>query len=261
MASSETEGAILRITFVEMLFALAVGQVGIRAAELVAMQGSARLAGVSHLILGLVVIAASWFGWQRSAVRSSRQEVERLFSVPFLGLLLDVGLVIVYFILIQEVDIRESASDGTFISPSAYPEALWLLVVFLVYLIWDIVTDVWSPGSIPPQPTLAKKVSVVGRAVIACTICSAICVFLSALALFAARENASVMSVVLLDVALLAVVLLFRVLKPVVEPKVANWLRVQDCPALKVKRSVDGTENWWMAGLLFTYSLALACAT
>lgn len=261
MASPAAEGAVLRISFVEMLFALAAGQVGIHAAELVAMEGSARIAGVFHLILGLVVVAASWFGWQRSAVRSSRQEVERLFSMPFMGLLLDVGLVIIYFILIEQVDITKAPNDVAVISPSARPEALWLLVVFVVYVIWDVVTDVLSPGSIPALPTGRQRISVFLRAVIACTLCSTACALLSALVLLAARDNPTTWSVVLLDVALLAVVLLFRVLKPFLEPKGAALLGVSHLPALAITRTVDGKEGRWIACLLFFYCLALACAT
>lgn len=260
VTTAQTEGAILRITFVEMLFALAVGQVGIRAADLASMEGSNRFVGVSHLILGLVVIAASWFGWQRSAVRSARQEVERLFSVAFLGLLLDVGLVIIYFILVQELDIDSTDGVAT-ISPNASPEAFWILVIFISYFVWDIVTDVLSPGSMPSQSTLARKISLWARVVVACTACSFVAALLSCLVLIAARRCSSPKSVVFLDIALLAVVLLFRVLKPVLEPRVVAWLRVTDCAAFKVTRSTDGNETRWMTGLFFAYFVALISAT
>jgi hypothetical protein len=82
-----------------MLFALAVSEVAIHAADLVSASGnlSDKLPALTHLVVGLVLIAASWVGWRRSVSPGMKERVEYVFSLPFIGLLLDVLLVILYF--------------------------------------------------------------------------------------------------------------------------------------------------------------------
>jgi hypothetical protein len=78
----------LREGFVAMLFALAIAQVAINAAAVFAVSAAleSKLAASAHLIVALLLIACSWVGWRQS--RSP-------------GLLLDVLLVVLYFIIVQ----------------------------------------------------------------------------------------------------------------------------------------------------------------
>src|SRR5262249_10854177 len=142
-----TEGHSLRFTFVEMLFALAVGQVAIRVSDVVVHSAStSAAAALAHLFLGLMLIATSWFGWKQSELRTPRHEVERLISMQTLCLLLDVLLVILYFVLVEQVDVATSPTAIGSSMPSAHPESVTLVVVFSVYVLWDLLTDVPRDG-------------------------------------------------------------------------------------------------------------------
>lgn len=115
----------LRYAFVEMLFALAVSQVAIHAADLVGIQSSLleKLPGFAHLTLGLIVIAASWVGWRQSQSPGMKEQIRSLFSVRFVGLLIDVLLVILYFILVRSVEIEQKSGATVHTSASALPES------------------------------------------------------------------------------------------------------------------------------------------
>jgi amino acid transporter len=93
---------VLRSAFVEMLFALAASQVAIHAADLVGVDvpWQTKLPAFAHLGVGFVLIVASWLGWRQSVAPGMKERVRYPFSVPFIGLLVDVLLVILYFIII-----------------------------------------------------------------------------------------------------------------------------------------------------------------
>src|SRR5262249_1968555 len=58
-------------------------------------------------------------------------------------LLIDVALVICYFVLAREVDLRKSDTGGAAqFLPSALPESRWILYIFWLYLIWDLWTKI-----------------------------------------------------------------------------------------------------------------------
>jgi hypothetical protein len=121
----------LRHEFVGMMFAVAIGEVGMQTAELV-HNGSwiHYLPEYSHLILCTVLIASSWVGWTLSVAPGARRDVERIFQWEFLVLLLDVALVIIYFIVVRLVEKPPSLV------------ASWIVGIFVLYFVWDIVTKV-----------------------------------------------------------------------------------------------------------------------
>lgn len=129
----------LRREFVGIIFALAVGEIGLQAAALVQAKHHFRyLPAYSHLFLALFVVAASWVGWSRTQVPGAKQDVEELFEWPFVVLLLDTAMVVTYFILVRTVDF----SNDHHRIDSAHAVALWHVVIFVLYLLWDVVTKV-----------------------------------------------------------------------------------------------------------------------
>lgn len=131
----------LRHEFVGMMFAVAIGEVGVQTAVLVQAGNWVHfLPAYSHLFLTAMLIAASWVGWTLSPSPGAREDVRSVFQWGFLVLLLDVFLVVVYFILAKTVDIKEA--EGLKLNASAQPEAFWILVIFATYLIWDVVTKI-----------------------------------------------------------------------------------------------------------------------
>ena len=143
----------LRWTFVEMLFALAVSQVAVHLSDLIALPISVpwrdRMPAFAHLGVSFGLIATSWLGWRLSRAPGSLKTLKFVFSLRFLALLSDVLLVVVYFIIVRSVEIEQKGGETTLAVVSARPESIGLCVVFGVYALWDLATDVFSPGSIP----------------------------------------------------------------------------------------------------------------
>src|SRR5882672_6868901 len=139
--NSTAEEDILRLNFVEMLFALAVGQVAIHVADVVSVTAPLwdKAPALAHLVVGLVLISASWVGWRQSNSPGMKEKIRHLFSLAFLGLLVDVVLVIVYFIIVRHVEIEQIGGIPILTAPTAVPEALGLCVVFGIYFFWDLV--------------------------------------------------------------------------------------------------------------------------
>lgn len=127
----------LRFVFVQMLFALTMGELAREAAALVELASiRAAPASYSHLALAFILITASWVGWSSSKAPGNQLKVVSIFSWSFVVLMLDVVLVICYFVVVKGVE----KPDGNEITASAYNETTWILIVFVGYLLWDFLT-------------------------------------------------------------------------------------------------------------------------
>src|SRR2546427_7071398 len=107
------QGAALRISFVEMLFALTIAEVAVQVANVVT-QGtldSSFLPAYSHLALATAIVATSWVGWSTSKAPGAQHDLDKVFSYAFVVLSVDVLLVIFYFIIVRGVDIEYSGSN------------------------------------------------------------------------------------------------------------------------------------------------------
>jgi hypothetical protein len=131
----------LRFEFVGMLFALAIGEVAIEISKLLCSNLPISLwyYSLTHLILATFIIAMSWIGWQSSKSYGNIVTIDSIFSFPFIILLIDITLVIIYFIIANggEHYISESKSME---KASAKNETFWVMIIFIIYFIWDIVT-------------------------------------------------------------------------------------------------------------------------
>jgi hypothetical protein len=205
----------LRHEFVGMMFAITVGEIGLQAAAVVQAKHVVHyLPAYTHLFLATFVVAASWVGWSRSVVPGARQDVEELFEWAFVVLLLDMSMVVTYFILVRTVDF---GNDHKRID-SASAVAGWHVLIFALYLAWDVVTKVlmyerpddlgWWKGWCGLDGALKKKrLDRLLR-----TVPTVICLFISWY-LWHAFESATGERLLAADFALLSVVLLFRALK------------------------------------------------
>lgn len=253
----------LRLAFVEMLFALAVGQVAVQAANVLSEKGDslARLPGLSHLALALVLIAVSWVGWSRSqSPGMTRDRVNYIFSMPFVGLLMDVLLVILYFIVVQTTEVEQKDGATLPATPTAVPEAYWLMVVFGTYAAWDVLTDVFSENCIPKISSFRVRILKILALIFVSFFSSMFCLLLVYFAWQIAPGCTEGYQVVLVDAALLCVVLFFRAFKAV-ENFLGPQLRVTDCKAFNKARETQGIELWCGIGLILTYGLCLAAAS
>jgi len=254
----EANGAgedLLRSAFVEMLFALAASQVAINAADLAAVVApwQAKMPAAAHLGVGLLVIAASWLGWRQSVSPGMKERVKYLFSVPFIGLLVDVFLVILYFIIVRNVEIEQQGGQTVLAPATARPESFWLCVVFGVYAFWDLVADVFSMGCIP-KARFFPRVWKALRAACVSVFASLVCLLLSYSAFVVATKRTDADEVLFLDGMLVCVILFFRAVKAF-ENVLAPLLRVKDCKAFMEARKTQGRELRWGILLLLLYAV------
>ena len=223
-------GLNLRHSFVAMLFALTAGQIALSTTDLIEIWQTGQndpmqLAVPSaHLILALVLLSASWVGWSVTAASKSFQQLSHLFRSPYVVLLIDVILVIVYFAIVRAVEIRQVLSpqpDGNYVLhsqldiPSPIGEALGITIVCFIYLIWDVVHDV-----IMRRREASETRPVCIKRGLIDTFPSLVCVILSivvCLTIFL-LEISSSGAVISIDLALLALVIGFRALKGVEQP-------------------------------------------
>lgn len=192
-------GPSLRHDFVGMMYAGALSEVGLQAAALVKVGHPGHfLPGYSHLLLATVVIATSFVGWSVS-LEWAQDGMPKVFQPEFLVLLLDVSLVIIYIILVRSV---EFVVEGR--PPSIAPAkrlAFWIELIFVLYLMWDVVMGFAYRKSISCRVWFGEFV-----------VPTVVCFGLSLLAKCLVK-GADCSHLITADFALLSLVLLFRALK------------------------------------------------
>jgi hypothetical protein len=122
----------LRIDFVGMAFGLAIGEIGLEIGKL--YDAGIRLRDHwylgTHILLSIYIIASSWIGWQLSPSQGNKDKLKDSFSIQFVILLIDLLLVICYFIIVQSI-----GKDP--LRPSCSTQIFWSKIIFIVYIIWD----------------------------------------------------------------------------------------------------------------------------
>jgi hypothetical protein len=231
----EQDRPALRTEFVAMLFALAIAEVAVQVANVVT-QGSLEarfLPAYTHLILATAIVATSWVGWSTSNAPGAKRALDRVFSYAFVVLSVDVLLVVFYFIIARGVDI---SFEGTNLrpQPSAANETLWVMLIFVIYFAWDLLTKI----VMTPEGTQIRSVrrrlldpTLGGRA-----FRTAACLGGAFVVWLVLRRSTDVATVVLTDGSLVALVFLFRALK---QPHI-GWS--------------------WTLGIAFVLFTGLACA-
>lgn len=122
------------ISFVDILFALVVGQ------ALMALNrvGAMPAAGRSHLIFASVLTITSWIGYHRSAHRYAGDIGFDIFDpvqrVALAKLLLDIILVVLYWVAVQTT---EWGFSGDHQSPSWGWSTGIATASFCIYVLWD----------------------------------------------------------------------------------------------------------------------------
>jgi hypothetical protein len=131
----------LRFEFVEMLFALAIGQVAIELGDLIFNNfGFVSFPHVySHLFLATFLISLSWVGWQKSQSHGNILLINSIYSVQFFILLIDLFLVMCYFIIVRGAEIP-SINPAVSKIIDIKTELTWTIIIFVTYAIWDIFT-------------------------------------------------------------------------------------------------------------------------
>jgi hypothetical protein len=139
---SDQEPPRLRHEFVGMMFAVTIGEVGLQVAALMqAKHFMHYLPFYFHLLLATIVITSSWVGWSLSQAPGARQDVKGVFTWQFVVLLLDVFLVITYFILVRTIEFGKGKEAPRIDSPNTVASLICLMFIF--YFVWDLVTKIF----------------------------------------------------------------------------------------------------------------------
>ncbi len=198
--SNDVDSRGLRFTFVEVLYALTIAEVATQIAKLVVADQTpiTAPAAFAHLTLAMCLVAASWVDWPQSKAPGNAAPVDSVFTWGFVILLVDVTLVIFYFILAQGVERVSAWKDGSTLGvASASNETFWTMLVFLVYFLWDVLTKV-----VYPEGKFWQR----GRISLACAA-------LAVVIWYYRHDGTGDAQVVLTDFSLIALVFLFRALK------------------------------------------------
>jgi len=132
----------LHLIFVEMVFALAIGQIAVDFSKLIDYQLMstqtlwAVVPAYSHLLLAAVVISTSWVGWHNS--RFCGTQIKDVFSLDYVELAFDIALVVMYLILARAVEIPGSPSDS--LIPNASFETKAVAIIITTYMFWDLIS-------------------------------------------------------------------------------------------------------------------------
>jgi hypothetical protein len=201
----------LRDTFVQILFSLTTAEIARQLADLINQGLTLWNAAPSyaHLTVATTLVTTSWVGWKRSLAYGKSKDVERIFSAPFIVLLIDVGLVIAYFIIVKGAEI-DRTSGISLATPSAANETFWIMVVFVGYCTWDLMVNVLIKD---PPVTWATFCPEWGKEIKRRGWISLVCLFLSAIVWFWLSNVAGFWKVIFVDIALFSLLLLFRALK------------------------------------------------
>jgi hypothetical protein len=241
-----------------MLFALAIAQIAINAAAIFAVSAALviKIAAAAHLSVALLLIACSWVGWRLSRSPGVTEPVTGVYRKSFLDLLLDVLLVIVYFIIVQRAEINTVAGQIVVELTSASPEAIGVLSVFVIYVLWDLLTDVLSAKYIPEGIRFFSLKTF--SAAFVSTFASILCLVLTAGVLLAAKDTNSTAKVVALDFALGAIILLFRSVKALETP-LSRKLDLTRWPAFSEPREAGKPQKvgGWIC--VVVYIIAVTC--
>jgi hypothetical protein len=185
-----------------MLFALAVAEVAVRWAQVAAKFGLSSGAWPAHLhlVLAICIIATSWIGWSWSMAAGNIKPIQHAFSIEFCVLLVDVTLVILYFMIARSVEFVEVDSGA-----SAREETFLVSTIFGIYFLWDFLTKALFKSD-QPNESSARAFWLRGRVSFSCFLISLVGVWLIS-------DVKSPLGVCMADISLIALVFLFRALK------------------------------------------------
>lgn len=190
----------LRWILVQMLFSLTIAEIARQAAKLQAQHRPWRDAvpAIVHLLLVTAVVTTSWVGWSLAVGYEPHAEhrIQGVFGLPFVVLIVDVALVIVYFIMATGPEVPPSRDIVT--APSVRNDSFWLMVVFLGYVVWGI---------------LVKWIMHGGDEFIEQGWPSILCLVLSLVMWGLLRNMNALETVLLADAGLIALVFLFRAMR------------------------------------------------
>jgi hypothetical protein len=221
----------LRINFVQMLFALSIGQLAIKVGDLIIYSNESFFTSLIHypyaylhLALCVIILTCSWVGWQLSQSTDNSEKINLVFSWQYLILLIDISLVICYFILVRGSEVDSNITHA--IQPAnAYIETFWSCVIFSLYFVWDFFTKVptlhYEKGDTYFIKKTIYKFSSLER-----TSSTLFCMFVSLIIFITMKNETDPWIVSIVDCILISLFFIFRGLKQEIK-KIFKYQAVQ----------------------------------
>ncbi|QDV24366.1 hypothetical protein [Aureliella helgolandensis] len=205
-AESDNE---LHFSFVELLFSLAVAEIALRFADVVDNAGPKFLEAecwpaYCHLLLALLLITTSWIGWGKASRARRNIHLSSVYSPDFAELMIDVFLVVVYFVLVRKT---ETVDADLNVNLSMRPEAVCLAAVFILYFMWDFISKFPLRMSRDGTPYGWKPILTRGKTSLTCALLALIA------AVYSWHVATSVYQVIAFDLSAMGLIILFRELK------------------------------------------------
>jgi hypothetical protein len=220
--------AKVRDTFVQLLFSLTTAEIARELADIVhrwkpGADFEPLVAAIFHLFVASALVTTSWVGWKLSTAPGKVKDVTAIFSIPFIVLLTDVGLVALYFILVKGAEITEFTNNPK-PTPSAANETLWLCWVLVGYCFWDFLTKVVTVDDSKEEqtPSFTDRFKIWWSKKNGWISPIFSLLFLLIWLLFGGA--ASLLSVICVDVILIALLFLFRATKQNTKLPIKNWV-------------------------------------
>jgi hypothetical protein len=287
MTTTNSQGRVqqneLHRTFIAMLFAFVAAVVAQQIAEhLIVATNSWKLAyspnamyerlkgdglylvaAFSHSALALLMLTMSWIMWSKSQGGGNRPDITSVFSVKFLIVLIEVFLVVLYFAVAKTNEANIATYDEelglrSYVkTASAYPEAVQILWIFAIFLIWDIIVDVLASRRSSPAVGLLNRTVAVGQGVLTYCSVSALCLVGGIAIVKQAPLYGSPTQAISGDIALIALLLFFNIGKSF-EYYFRDWM-----PKEKLRDNTARSmppKTWELAtigGLILVYVVSL----
>lgn len=173
------------------------------------------LAVAMQILLALLMISISWVMWSKSQANAHTNDIDQIFTVKFFTFILEIIIVTLYYSLAKslEVDFNEynkTKNVSDYITKvSALPEASIMIMIFSIFLIWDLITDIIdSPSRYVPFDIFDKFINFFCGYVVYCSV-STLCLIASIVIFYITPSNSSALTTISADLALICILFFF----------------------------------------------------
>lgn len=221
------------------------------------------LAVFTQIVLALLMISISWVMWSKSQANAHLNDINQIFTVKFFTFLLEIILVTLYYGLAKSLEVNFSKFDETkdvsqyITKVSAQPETFLMIIIFAIFLIWDLITDlIKSPTNPVPRDIKGKIKSFFAGYIVYCSV-STVCLAVSLILFLIIPSESSVLVTIFSDLALICILFFFY------QAKVCEYYGLkrfpEQCSRKNTNRNAPPTnwEKFRLILLSFLYILFL----
>lgn len=173
------------------------------------------LAVAMQILLALLMISISWIMWSKSQAIAHTNDIEQIFSAKFITFILEIILVTLYYSLAKalEVDFTEynktkNVSDYL-TKVSALPETSIMIMIFAIFLIWDLITDIFkSPSNYIHSDIFDRFLNFLCGCIVYCSV-SALCLIASIVIFLIIPADSTALTTILADLNLVFILFFF----------------------------------------------------